>query len=371
MVIGFVLDDTLDKPDGVQHQVLTIGEWMRSRGHEVHYIVAATERTDIPNIHPVSRFVNLTFNGNGVRTPLPASRGAIKKVLKEIHFDAIYVQMPFSPLLGGKVIRALPKNTKLIGMFHIAPYGRISNAATRALGLVSRRYLKYFDHFTFVSEAARDFAKKTFKIHGVYIPNCIDVAKMAKGKKRKAYASGKSKTIVFLGRLVERKGALYLLKALAYMKGRGTLPENTRVLIGGKGPLKEKLETYSKAHGLDNYVEFLGFIHDDDKADLLASADVAVFPSTGGESFGIVLIEAMAAGAGIVLGGDNIGYQHVLSDSPNSLFDPKNTIQFASILHTALVDAARIKSINSWQQKTVHQYDVTIVAKKLLSLAKD
>lgn len=370
MTIGFVLDDTLDKPDGVQHQVLTIGEWMRSKGHDVHYIVAATDRTDIPNIHSVSRFVSLSFNGNAVRTPLPASRGTIKKEVKGISFDAVYVQMPFSPLLGGKVIKILKGKTKLIGTFHIAPYGHISNAATRALGLVSRRYLKYFDHFTFVSEAARDFAKKTFKISGDYIPNCVDMAKMAKGKARTEYKPAKTKTVVFLGRLVERKGALYLLKALAYLKGRGTLGENTRVLIGGKGPLKEKLESYAKAHGLESTVNFLGFVRDEDKADLLASADVAVFPSSGGESFGIVLIEAMAAGAKVVLGGNNVGYQHVLGDSPQSLFDPKNTIQFASTLHAVLTDNTKIKSINAWQQKTVHQYDVAVVGKKLLNLAK-
>ena len=73
LCIGYLLDDTLDKPDGVQQYVLAVGEYFRAKGHDVHYLVADTHRTDIKNVHSLGRFVSLKFNGNSVRTPLPAS----------------------------------------------------------------------------------------------------------------------------------------------------------------------------------------------------------------------------------------------------------------------------------------------------------
>ncbi len=370
MTIGFVLDDTLDKPDGVQHQVLTIGEWMRKKGHDVHYIVAATTRTDIPNVHPVSRFMSLRFNGNGVRTPLPASRGAIKRLLSEVKFDIVYVQMPFSPLLGGKVVKALPPRTRVIGTFHIAPYSRFSTAATRALGLISKRYMKYFDNFTFVSEAARDFARKTYHIDGRYIPNCVDASRLSQGRRRLKYKPHTTRTIVFLGRLVERKGVMELLKAIFYMRSRGNLPSDVKVIIGGKGPLDKKAKDYVIKRGLSDTVEFIGFVDEAHKADLLKSADIAVFPASAGESFGIVLIEAMASGAGVVLGGDNPGYRQVLRKGPDNLFAPKNTMAFARLLSAYLTDPAKAYVAHEWQQKNYKQYDVATVARKLLNTAK-
>lgn len=72
MKIAIVLDDTLDKPDGVQQHVMLVGKWLSDQGHDVHYLVSETVRTDIPNVHSIAKFINLKFNGNNVRTPLPS-----------------------------------------------------------------------------------------------------------------------------------------------------------------------------------------------------------------------------------------------------------------------------------------------------------
>mgnify|MGYP001579316930 FL=1 len=85
--IAYLLDDTLDKPDGVQQCVITIGEYMRSIGHDVHYIVAESKRSDLQNIHPLAKFVSLKFNGNSVRTPLPVSKRRIRQHLDQLDID--------------------------------------------------------------------------------------------------------------------------------------------------------------------------------------------------------------------------------------------------------------------------------------------
>ena len=92
MKIGLVLDDTLDKPDGVQQHVLTVGKWLSEQGHEVHYLVANTERKDIPNTHSLGRFINVRYNKNNVRTPLPANRNNIRALIRRENFDVLHVQ---------------------------------------------------------------------------------------------------------------------------------------------------------------------------------------------------------------------------------------------------------------------------------------
>lgn len=112
-------------------------------------------------------------------------------------------------------------------------------------------------------------------------------------------------------------------------------------------------------------MRFLGFVPEEQKPDLLASAEVAVFPAMGGESFGIVLIEAMAAGAGVVLGGDNPGYRSVLEDSPPALFYPRDTSDFADRLQAFLTDRKLRSSLHAHQQVAVRQYDVSVVGARV------
>lgn len=364
MKIGFVLDDSLDKTDGVQQYVLTLGQWMRHQGHEVHYLVGHTERTDIPHIHSLSRNIQTHFNQNRMSTPLPASKKLIKELLEREQFDALHVQMPYSPLMAGRVIKAAPKQTKVSGTFHIIPFSWIEKTATRLLGLLLWRTLRRFDTIYSVSEPAKRFARKSFGVKSTVLPNVVNVAAFNVGKPIKKYDDGKI-NIVFLGRLVERKGCLYLLHALQQLHEQHILT-NVRVLICGKGQLLPELEAYVKKHHLSSNVHFVGFVSEEEKPDYLATADIAVFPSTGGESFGIVLIEAMAAGSRVVLGGNNIGYSSVLRQRPELLIDPLDTDNFASTLKHFIGSKRARSSAHAWQRAHVQQYDVAVVGRKLL-----
>lgn len=362
--IAFVLDDSLDKTDGVQQYILTLGQWMRHRGVEVHYLVGHTERTDIPHIHSLSRNIQTHFNQNRMSTPLPASKKLIKALLESEQFDAIHVQMPYSPFMAGRVITAAPAQTKVIGTFHILPYSWLEKTATRFLSLILWRTLRRFDTIYSVSEPARRFARRSFSVKSTVLPNVVNYTTFHAGKKIKKYDDGKI-NIVFLGRLVERKGCLHLLMALEQLHKQKLLG-NVRVLICGKGQLRPELETYVREHHLKSVVNFVGFVSEEDKPHYLATADIAVFPSTGGESFGIVLIEAMAAGSRVVLGGNNLGYASVLGDRPELLVSPTDTESFAKTLKHFIISQRARKSTQKWQQEHVHQYDVAVVGNKLL-----
>jgi phosphatidyl-myo-inositol alpha-mannosyltransferase len=365
MKIGFVLDDSLDKTDGVQQYVLTLGQWMRHQGHEIHYLVGHTERKDIPHIHSLSRNLQTHFNQNRMSTPLPANKKAIKSLLEREQFDALHVQMPYSPFMAGRVIKAAPKRTKVIGTFHIIPFSWIEKVATRLLGLILWNTVRRFDTIYSVSEPARRFARRSFGVKSTVLPNVVNAAAFHIGRPIRKYDDGKI-TIVFLGRLVPRKGCMYLLQAIEALHQQHLL-QNIRVLICGKGQLLPELEKYVHEHHLSSIVHFVGFVSEEDKPHYLATADIAVFPSTGGESFGIVLIEAMAAGSGVVLGGNNVGYASVLSKRPELLVDPTDTTQFAKTLKHFIGSKRARQSTKKWQQDHVQQYDVAVVGNVLLA----
>lgn len=363
--VALVLDDSLDKPDGVQQYVLTVGEYLRHLGHDVHYLVGETTRTDIPNIHSLSSNVKVRFNQNRMSIPLPSSVKKIRKLLVHEEFDIVHVQMPYSPQLAGRIIKNVSDQTAVVGTFHIAPHSKLVHFGNWLLRQVTGKSLARFDEIISVSQVAQDFAWETFGVESSIIPNTIRLEPFYVAKPFSKYLD--TKTIVFLGRLVERKGCQQLLNAITKLRnldGR----RDYKVIICGIGPLESSLKEYVRANKLGDVVEFAGFITEADKPRYLASADIAVFPSTGGESFGIVLLEAMAASRGAVLAGNNPGYASVIGERPEALFDPHDADQLAEKLQAYLVsDTARAKA-RSWQQQYVRQYDVPNVVDEILVL---
>jgi phosphatidylinositol alpha-mannosyltransferase len=203
-------------------------------------------------------------------------------------------------------------------------------------------------------------------LESVVLPAAVDVAafRAAVRAPRPPRAVGDRLVVGFLGRLVERKGVLELLAALALLPGEllGALD----VRIGGRGPLLEDAQKAVGEHGLGELVSFAGFVTEEDKPQFLADCDVAVFPALGGESFGIVLIEAMAAGAGVVLAGANPGYLAVIGDRTEVSVDAQDTSAFAAILERLLTDAALRAEIHAEQQALVETFDVNVVGERVM-----
>lgn len=360
MKIGFVLDDSLDSSDGVQQYILTLGSWFTSQGHQVHYLVGQTTRTDLPNIHSLSRNVAVRFNGNRMSMPLPASRSRLRELLRHQKFDVLHIQMPYSPFLGGRILRQAAKyspQTALVGTFHILPFGPWQRRSARVLQKILKPTTKLLAKVWSVSAPAKSFAAQ-LGIKSSVLPNSINLNEFKVNKP----PSGPF-TIVFLGRLVQRKGCAELLRAIALLDDKKDL----RVIIGGRGPQLDYLKRLADQKGLSEIVTFKGYVDEAQKAQFLAAADLAIFPSISGESFGIVLLEAMASGAGVVLAGDNPGYRSVLGELQASLFDPLNAQQLAIKIDGLLNNQKDLNKLHQAQQQLVKRYDVAIIGKKLLS----
>jgi phosphatidylinositol alpha-mannosyltransferase len=362
--IGFVLDDSLDKADGIQQYILSLGSWFSGEGNEVHYLVGQTTRQDVAGVHSLSRNIQVRFNHNVMSMPLPTSRLRLKSFLTNQDFDIIHVQLPYSPWLGHRIIESVQKRTVVFGTFHIVGHSRLVTLATHALAVWTRKSIVRFDRIVSVSSAAATYAQQTYGIMSDVVPNVVDFQRFADAHPLPQYDDNVM-TILFLGRLVKRKGCLQLLKAIAIVQAESGLPQY-RVLICGKGPLDAKLRNYCRQHGLDRLVTFVGYVSEENKPRYYASADISVFPSTGGESFGIVLAEALATGRSVVLAGDNAGYRTVMEPRQDLLFDPYDTTLLAKKISKFLRDnRARTEAAN-WGKNYARHYDTRVVGRRLL-----
>lgn len=365
--IGLVFDDSLDRPDGVQQYVRSLGEWLGRQGHEVRYLAGDTRRRDIDGLYSMSKNINTMFNGNRLSIPLPARRRHIRDVLQRESFDILHVQVPYSPFMAHRVIMAVSAKTAIIGTFHIAPYSRLVSVGARLLALWTWRSRRRLIAMVSVSSAAQAFALEAYKRPTDIIPNMVDYQRFKAGAMDlPAVRSGPLK-IVFLGRLVPRKGCSVLLKAVQQLQGDTDLP-SYEVIIAGKGPLDASLKQFVQTNGLSDIVRFTGYVDEADKPALFASADIAVFPSSGGESFGIILLEAMASGRAAVLAGDNPGYRSVLHNKPELLFDPNDPVALAKHLRRFMKNEAKRQEAAAWGEHHAAKYDTTVVGRQLLQL---
>lgn len=360
MRVGLVLDDTLDSPDGVQQYVLRVGEWLQAHGHEVFYLVGESRREDLTNLYSIGRNVRVKFNGNALSIPLPAQRKQLRKLLDDMHLDILHVQTPYSPFLGGRLIELVGPEVAVVGTFHILPYSVLSNVGSRMLGAWNARTAKRFDDVIAVSSPAQRYAKRYYKLECHVVPNGFDMPLFTLKQ-----PASRQKNIKFLGRLVERKGPYELLRAIAQRAAQEPWPQDWRVVIGGKGPLAAKMQKYIKQHNMEAFVELAGFIAEEDKARFLADADIAVFPSLAGESFGISLLEAFAAARGVVLAGDNPGYRSVMEGFEVQLFKPKDTTGFAELLRSWMQDNAGRAKIANAQKRYVRRFDMQAVGAEI------
>lgn len=365
--IAILCDDTLDKPDGVQQYVVILGRWLTNQGHEVHYLTSSTVRTDLPNIHNLSGNVHVRFNGNRNRMPLPASPSRVKQLMAKQQFDIVHIQTPYSPLLAGQVIQATGPGAAVVGTFHVFPHSTLMSVGTKALGLAVRFQLKRFQEMIATSGAAATFAQQSYGLPTTVIPNMLDLKQFTDHRPAKPHAREVIK-IVFLGRLVERKGVGYLLKAIEFLQRNYKTVHKYEVIVGGKGPLFDELDAYVTSNNLQDIVRFTGFVPEDEKAAFLADADIAIFPSTGGESFGISVVEGLAAVHGVVLAGDNAGYRAVMQGSKQQLLDPTDIPTFAHMLATYIDDPKRRQAAHKWQARHVKQFDTAVVAPRVLEV---
>lgn len=362
--VGFLFDDTLDSNDGVAQQVKILGGWLARQGHEVNYFVGQSKirQWQGGEVHSLSRNLTVNFNGNRLTTPLLADKALMRQLLGRHRLDIVHLQAPYSPLMAARFLRLLQPATAVIGTFHIMPNDRWVRMGSRLLGWWLWRSRQRVNTFTAVSSSAAGFAKTYFNFDCVVIPNMIDA-----GRLEARTVNSERPRIVYLGRLVKRKGVEQLVDAVGYLANDRRY-KNFELVIAGDGPERSKLQSKVHKLGLAGHTRFLGYVPENAKAKLLASADIACFPSLAGESFGLVLVEAMAAGSKLILAGDNPGYRSVLGGQPKLLVDPADRRQFGDRLHELLSNQSGQPELTRWLRQQAGQYDVNVVGPRFVRL---
>lgn len=357
--IGLAIDDGLDRPDGVQQIILTLGRRLTTLGHEVHYLTSATERTDLPYLHVLSRTVAVKFNGNRLGTPLPLRRRTARALLNRLDLDVLHVAMPYSPFLAGQLVSAAGPRTAVVGQFMIYPQDSLTRWGIRALGTLERSRLRRFDALSALSEAAQESAEGAYRrpvpVIGapVELPDPVTVAAAAVPR------------LVFLGRLVERKGPRELIAAAGALH-RADPGRRWTLTLAGRGPLLDELRAAAERERIADRVDFPGFVAEEDKSALLAGADLVVLPSLGGESFGISVVEAQATATGVVIAGDNPGYRTTMAGLEAQLVDPRDTAAFARLLGRWLDDPAGRSAVVSAQRAAAQRFEAGAITERTL-----
>lgn len=312
---------SLTVPGGVQGQVLGLARTVRSLGHDVRVLGPCNGPP--PEVGITSLGESLSVPGNGSMAPLapdmPAQLRTIR-ALRDEAFDVVHLHEPLMP--GVTQTALLFKAAPMVGTFHAAGM----NAAYRHLQPLMRAGARRLDARVAVSLDAEINARTIFGGTYEVLFNGVEVEQYTKAT---PWPTAEP-TILFLNRHEPRKGLGVLLAALA------ELPAGVRVWVAGEGPQTEELRREVAG---DRRVEWLGRISDDEKASRLRGADIFCAPSLGGESFGVVLLEAMAAEACIVAS-DLPGYAHVARQDQDALLvPPGDPHALAVALRRALDDA--------------------------------
>jgi phosphatidylinositol alpha-mannosyltransferase len=303
MRIGIVSPYSLTLPGGVQGQILGLARVLRAKGYETRVLGPCDGPPPDAGVTPLGNSLPTAANGSMAPiAPDPAAQLRTIRALRDEQFDIVHVHEPLAP--GPTMTAMLFKTAPLLGTFHAAG----GSLAYEWLRPGVRKLVQRLDIRCAVSEDARAMAADA--LGGTYhvVFNGIEIERVAAA----VPAPTDAPTVFFIGRHEPRKGLDVLLAALP------ELPRNLRIWVAGDGPDTRLLQ--ARVAG-DPRVEWLGRISEEDKLSRMRAADVFCAPSLRGESFGIVLLEAMAAGAALVAS-DLPGYANVARGGQDALLVP-------------------------------------------------
>ncbi|MDO5080978.1 glycosyltransferase family 4 protein [Buchananella hordeovulneris] len=361
MKIGIVCPYSFEVPGGVQFHVRDLAEELGKRGHTVSVLAPVDDATEsYPWLVDAGRSVAVPYNGSVARLNfgVRATR-AVNRWLEQGDFDIVHIHEPITPSIGILALRAV--TGPVVGTFHTAM--DTSRARQLATPLVAPLMEKFGARIAVSAEARRTLIQYQGGDAAI-VPNGVVVDDFASAALLPAWQGTPQRPVVaFLGRLDEpRKGLAVLAGAIEPVLR--THP-TTRFLIAGRGQASEIRAALGRWG--DN-VEFLGGITDAEKAALLKGADLYIAPQTGGESFGIVLVEAMAAGT-LVVASDIAAFSAVLGDGRYGLlFSTGDSAALARQIQAALTDRPGSAKLASAGQVAAGQYDWSVVTTKVLDV---
>jgi phosphatidylinositol alpha-mannosyltransferase len=294
--IGLVSPYDYSHPGGVTEHIRHLARWLDQFGHEVRTFAPSSRpdiEADVPHFYRIGRPIPIPVNNSVARITLSfhlANR--VTEILDRERFDVLHFHEPLMPALPITVLRMSPVPN--VGTFHAFAKSNVGYYYGRAL---LKHYLQRLDAMIAVSEPAREFLTHYFPRARVrVIPNGVDVDAFRPGQTPIRHLRDDCVNVLFVGRLEPRKGLRELLRGYAYMKAR--VPES-RLIIVGDGPRRARVESYISSHRLKDVV-LAGYVPQSVLPRYYASADIFCSPATGSESFGIVLLEAMASGLPVV-----------------------------------------------------------------------
>lgn len=303
MRVGLICPYSLTIPGGVQGQVLGLARSLRAQGHDTRVLGPCDGPPPDPGVTPLGNSVPTSANGSvAPLAPDPSAQLRTIRALRDEAFDVLHVHEPMCP--GPTMTSLLFKSAPLVGTFHAAGV----SFGYKWLRPGPQWLAKRLDRRCAVSEDARRLAASSIGGEYTMVFNGVELDHFGRAEPWPT----EGPTILFVGRHEPRKGLEVLLDAFA------ELPPEVRLWIGSDGPETERLR--AKAAG-DPRIEWLGRISDDEKASRLRGADVFCAPSLRGESFGVVLLEAMAAGCAIVAS-ELPGYANVARAGQDALLVP-------------------------------------------------
>ncbi|HEX2767295.1 MAG TPA: glycosyltransferase family 4 protein [Candidatus Limnocylindria bacterium] len=329
--VGIVSPYGYPHPGGVNEHVRHTYDAMRRMGHDVWIITSKYGRQRESEGHVIRLGTGWAMPANGSvgRVTLGLRfKKQVRDVLAEHRFDILHFHEPFVPFLSPTMLDA--SDTVNIATFHA--FGGFSPSywiGRRFAG----RLAKLLHGRIAVSGAARHFISRYFPGEYRIIPNGVDLERFADAEPFEELRDG-TLNILFVGRFEERKGLIYLLKAYHRLRKRHV---DARLLVIGDGPKRREYRRFVGLRGIRD-VEWLGRVSDEDKVRYFASADIFCAPNTGQESFGIVLLEAMAAGVPIVAS-DIHGFKRVVERNVQGiLVEPRNPRALAAALYALARD---------------------------------
>lgn len=344
-----------DAPGGVQVHVRELGERLRARGHGVRVLTPSRARPRESWVSAVGRPLAVPYNRSVAPICFsPASARRVGAELRAFAPDVLHAHEPLAPSTSMLALRAAAnEGTPIVATFHAgAERSVLFDIAAPAL----RRVARSIDVRIAVSIAAANFAARRIGDGFVIVPNGVDVERFA-GAEPADLPPGRR--MLFVGRLDERKGFRIAVAAFGRLAGR--FPD-LRLVAVGDGP--EAAAVRALPEPIRERVVLVGRVANEDLHGYEAAADVFVAPSVGGETFGVVLVEAMAAGVPVVAS-DIVGYDEVIREGEGLLVPPSDPVALADAVARILDDPRAARALGDAGRARARTYSWESVADRL------
>lgn len=363
MKVGLLIDDHMARPGGVQEYVRGLGRFLLRHDHEV--VIFSSGGPSNAELRLIRLGSALNLRGSGSSTSIPitfATRGQLRQLLEHETCDLLHVMAPYSPTLSGRLLRqsrACHVMTFLVAI-EPGPYRAVLGTFARLQAATLRR----FEARIAISETAAATGRALYGGSYDIIPCGVDTTRFVPHAAPLPELADGCANILYVGRLEQRKGVDHLVRAFARLQRQAPA---ARLIIAGDGPERRALEQLVAELKLTN-VRFLGYVSSAELPHVLASGTIFCAPATYAESFGIVLVEALAAGLPIVAAG-NAGYAGLLAAHPGNLVvPPADDRALAGALAALLDQPAYRQQLGARNRAAAEQYSWEQVGQALLNM---